>query len=113
MPMMDRYEREDMLGNLLNATKDHPGARKVVTWICDCGCDVAQWYRRTDRGLAFTQQAWPAGVTPTVIVLENRNEVEAFVSGTSSLIRLRGSSDAIEARVKSFEKAVWSAWADA
>jgi len=111
--MMHRYKREDMLANLLDATSTHTGVRKVVMWVCDCGCDIAQWYQRTDQGMAFTQQAWPAGKSPQVLVLESREEVEAFVGGTVTMMRSRGTGgDAAEGRIKSFEKAVWSAWAD-
>jgi hypothetical protein len=113
--MLDRYEREDMLENLVAATSKHTGVRKPVEWICDCGCDIAQWYQRTDAGLAFTQQAWPMGVTPYVIVMETRDEVERFVGGTVASMRQKrvGSVETIEERIRRFEKAVWSAWADA
>lgn len=118
MPVMNRYERQDMLDNLADATRDHTGRRHVVMWVCDCGCDIAQWFQRTSRGLAFTQQAWPEGVTPKVLVFESLDEVDAFVRGTSEFMRLRTmrepqKKEAVEARIKSFEKAVWSAWADA
>lgn len=110
MPAMCRYRREDMLSDLLDATKNHTGARQVVTWVCDCGCDIMQWFRRTDRGLAFTQQAWPEGVAPRVVIMETRDEVWHLVRGTAMRMRQAG---APEERVKSFEKTVWSAWADA
>ena len=77
-----RYKRDDMIENLLQVTRGHTGARKPVMWVCDCGCDIAQWFLRTDAGLAFTQQAWPMGVEPIVIGLQTRDEVEHFVRGT-------------------------------
>lgn len=119
MQTMHCYDREDMLNMLLDVTKEHTGARSVVTWVCDCGCDVAQWFRRTDKGLSFTQQAWPVGMTPQILVFENHTEVHAFVRGTADLMRLRGAGqpkdfqEKLESRIQSFQKAVWSAWADA
>lgn len=110
--LVNRYLREDMLDDLLDATKTHTGAREPVMWVCDCGCDIAQWYRRTDAGLAFTQQAWPPGRTPIVVIMETRSDVEKFVTKAVEGIRRNGSTEAIEARAKSFEKAVWAAWAE-
>jgi hypothetical protein len=43
--------------------------------------------------------------------METRDEVEAFVRGTVERMR-RGTDAAVEARIASFEKAVWSAWAE-
>lgn len=110
----DRYEREDMLRDLTDFTKEHAGVRKPVTWICDCGCDIAQWYQRTNQGLAWTQQAWPRGMTPFVMLMTTREHVEKFVDSTVSRMRMRMSGDvaAGERRIASFKKAVWSAWAD-
>jgi hypothetical protein len=111
--LMDRYRREDMLANLARVTSEHTGARGVTAWVCDCGCDIAMWFQRTDKGLAFAQQAWPHGVTPVVAVMETREEVETFVTTTVVNLRLKnGPRDAIEARARSFKEAVWSAWAE-
>lgn len=41
---MNRYDRKFMLDFLLDVTKDHTGRRHIVTWICDCGCDIAHGF---------------------------------------------------------------------
>jgi hypothetical protein len=73
------------------------------------------WFLRTDKGLAFTQQAWPGN--PKVIVFESFDEVEDFVHETSEAMKKVSALDpqkkkAVEARIESFKKAVWSAWSD-
>jgi hypothetical protein len=114
MALMDRYRREDMLANLARVTNAHTGARGVHTWVCDCGCDIAMWFQRTDKGLAFTQQSWPHGEKPLVITLETREEVQAFVVETiaNMLMKNDPADTRIDARLKAFREAVWGAWAE-
>lgn len=116
---VDLYRREDVLEDLEHATRDHTGRRAVVEWVCDCGCNIAFFFQRTDQGLALARQAMPRGEPLAIIVFETRDEVQRCVAATAANIRAAGAGvnvDAlraqIEARAASFEKAVWTVWSE-
>ena len=105
-----RYSMEDVLEHLASVTKRHANVRPVVTWTCDCGCDLSMLFQRTDAGLAFSNQAVTAGTLLSVTILEARGEVEMFARSVARNIRLNDRTALSEGRVASFEKAIWSAW---
>jgi hypothetical protein len=84
MPLLDKYTREDMLGDLDEATAQFEWRMPVETWICDCGCDNASWCQRVSGGLAYYMQAWPHGTAPRVMIFESREDVEVLLAGMAT-----------------------------
>lgn len=110
MPIVAKYDRNEVRQAIEEATAKHPNARPIQEWGCDCGCENMIVLRRTDVGLALTSTAWPVGMPLTITVFQNEGEVERWLAnmGNSPMMR----TEAGRNRYERLSKWTWSVWYD-
>jgi hypothetical protein len=110
VPLVIKYEREEVIQAIEEATAGQSNRRSVKEWGCDCGCGNALFLRRTDAGMALSTTMWPVDMRLRVSFLESEHEVDRWLIRMGST--LLTSTEEGRERYASLRTWAWSVWYD-